>query len=292
MHFVPNVILHVLVSSIIATVGRLPLRVLHKLGAVSGNVTWIAGRRKKQKIERELEFARPDLCPDSRARLGRHALKESFKCMFEVLGVWANPDRALRHIVDVRNEGLLQDAMSREGGLILCVPHLGSVEVLNLWISAQARSKGYALLYRKPSSEALDRLLQKFRGSPSVKQFPISNIGIRAISQHLKYGGIAGILPDHVPSQGRGSVLAPFFGVPVTRGTLLPRLAQRFEPSVITAFAERLQGGRGFRIHFDEMPTEIADDDISVACATMNAAVESCIARAFTQYDWSYKRFR
>jgi hypothetical protein len=32
--------------------------------------------------------------------------------------VWANPERALRHIVDVRNEGLLQDAMSREGGLI------------------------------------------------------------------------------------------------------------------------------------------------------------------------------
>jgi hypothetical protein len=35
MHFVPNVILYVLVSPIIATVGRLPLRVLHTLEAVS-----------------------------------------------------------------------------------------------------------------------------------------------------------------------------------------------------------------------------------------------------------------
>ena len=57
------------------------------------------------------------------------------------------------------------------------------------------------------------------------------------------------------------------------------------------AFAERLPRGGGFRVHFLEAPPNIADENLDVACAALNRGVERCVALAFTQYQWTYKRF-
>ena len=61
--------------------------------------------------------------------------------------------------------------------------------------------------------------------------------------------------------------------------------------AVLMAFAERLPGAKGFRIRLLPGPAAIADADTVKAAAALNASIESCIALAPAQYQWSYKRF-
>ncbi|HEV7489477.1 MAG TPA: hypothetical protein VGO25_01635, partial [Rhodanobacteraceae bacterium] len=79
--------------------------------------------------------------------------------------------------------------------------------------------------------------------------------------------------------------------VPALTMVLLSRLARSTEADVLFAFAERLPRGGGFRLHFLEAPPNIAAEDLDVACAALNRGVEQCVALAFAQYQWTYKRF-
>jgi KDO2-lipid IV(A) lauroyltransferase len=72
---------------------------------------------------------------------------------------------------------------------------------------------------------------------------------------------------------------------------LLPRLAARTGATVLFAFAERLPRGQGFRIHLLPAPDGLDDADPRRACAALNRGVEVCVARAFTQYQWHYRRW-
>jgi len=72
---------------------------------------------------------------------------------------------------------------------------------------------------------------------------------------------------------------------------LLPRLAARTGATVLFAFAERLPRGEGFRIHLLPAPEGVADADLALACAALNRGVEDCVALAFTQYQWHYRRW-
>ncbi|HEY6940132.1 MAG TPA: lipid A biosynthesis acyltransferase, partial [Dokdonella sp.] len=38
-------------------------------------------------------------------------------------------------------------------------------------------------------------------------------------------------------------------------------------------------------------PPGIADPDVETACAALNRGVEDCVRLAFTQYQWTYKRW-
>jgi KDO2-lipid IV(A) lauroyltransferase len=51
-------------------------------------------------------------------------------------------------------------------------------------------------------------------------------------------------------------------------------------------FAERLPGGRGYHLHFEELPTAQFDE------TALNRAVESQVRRRPEQYLWSYNRYK
>src|SRR5690606_28151193 len=115
--------------------------------------------------------------------------------------------------------------------------------------------------------------------------------GICELYRRLAAGGTVGILPDQEPRRGDGR-FAPFYGIDTLSMVLLPRLAARTGATVLFAFAERLPRGAGFAIHLLPAPDGIADADLVRACTAMNAGVEACAERAFSQYQWHYKRFR
>jgi KDO2-lipid IV(A) lauroyltransferase len=51
-------------------------------------------------------------------------------------------------------------------------------------------------------------------------------------------------------------------------------------------FAERLPGGRGYHMHFEELPTEHLDE------AALNRAIETQVRRCPAQHLWSYFRYK
>ena len=269
-------------------VGLLPLPLVHAIGAALGRVLWLLRTRARRTAERNLSLVLTQDSDEIRHCLARAVLGESGKALAETSTIWGRPPQhSLGLIREVRGEPLFEAARARGRGLIIAAPHLGCWELLHYWLAARAP---LSIVYRPPRQAAIEPLLRKVRGAMPVEQVRAEGAGVRKLYRRLAEGGVVGILPDQRPKQGEG-VIAPFFGVPALTMVLVSRLAARTGADVLFAFAERLPRGRGFRLHFVEAPPGIADENVAVACAALNRGIEQCVALAFTQYQWTYKRF-
>ena len=266
----------------------LPLRVLHGIGAALGRLVLWRGGRTAHHTAVNLAIARPSLDEAQRASLLREVMAEGGKSMSEIVKVWGGgADRALALVREVRGEALLDAALTAGNGVIIAAPHLGCWELLNYWL---CRKTPMAILYRPPRIAAVEGLLRKVRGALAPEQIRADGAGVRVLYRRLAAGGVVGILPDQKPRAGEGR-LAPFFGRDALTMVLLPRLAARTGATVLFAFAERLPAGAGYRVHVLPAPPGIDDPDAVVACAALNRGVQECVALAFAQYQWQYKRW-
>ncbi len=268
--------------------GRLPLRALHALGAGLGVLLWRADGRERRNVEVNLGIACPEQSPAARAALARECLRETGRGIAELGKVWGGgAEHALRLVREVRGQELFDAALVRGRGLIVAAPHLGCWELLNHWIGARTP---LAILYRPPRQPAWEPLLRRARGRFAPEQVRAEGSGVRSLYRRLAAGGVVGILPDQQPRGGEGA-FAPFFGLPAATMVLLPRLAERTGATVLFGFMERLPRGAGFRLHWRAAPAAIAAADALLACSALNAGVEDCVRSAFTQYQWTYKRW-
>jgi KDO2-lipid IV(A) lauroyltransferase len=121
---------------------------------------------------------------------------------------------------------------------------------------------------------------------------PTDQHGIRRLLQALRKGGYLGILPDQAPKANKGSVFAPFFGVPAFTMLLVNKLARKTGARVVFLFAERLPKGGGYALHCLPAPRGIDSEDEVEAASALNLGVEECVRICPEQYVWAYKRFR
>jgi len=171
--------------------------------------------------------------------------------------------------------------------VIVLSPHLGAWELAGLYLSTQGPT---TTLY-KPQPE-LDWLIREVRARRGAELVPTDSRGIRKLMQALKRGEYVGILPDQEPRANRGSIFAPFFGVPAFTMLLINRLARKTGARVIFMFAERLPGRQGFRVHCLPAPEAIDSEDDLEGATALNAGIEACVRVCPEQYVWAYKRFR
>jgi Kdo2-lipid IVA lauroyltransferase/acyltransferase len=271
------------------TLGRLPLRGLHAIGAGVGWLLWLTPNPLHRKATQTLAYVITDFDAKTRQRLLKSALIETGKSALELCRVWnGDANGALDLVRDVRGAELFEQALASGRGVIVAAPHLGCWELLNFWLCSRTR---IAIAYRPPRQADIEPLLIRARGALAAEQVRADGpAGVRTLFKRLNAGGVIGILPDQQPKAGEG-IFAPFFGTPALTMVLLSRLAQRTGATVLFAFAERLPRGQGFCIHFQPAPDGIADADLPRAVAALNRGVENCVQRAPEQYQWAYKRY-
>jgi KDO2-lipid IV(A) lauroyltransferase len=268
--------------------GKLPLHMLHGMGAAIGRFSLWRHSRTAHNTSDNLRIVRRGLDGAAHAALLRIVMEESGKSATEIAGIWGrDAERALDLVRDVRGEALFDAALAAGKGVIIAAPHLGCWELLNYWL---CRKTPMAILYRPPRIAAVEGLLRKVRGALAPEQVRAEGAGVRTLYKRLAAGGTVGILPDQKPRAGEGE-FAPFFGRDALTMVLLPRLAARTGATVLFAFAERLPEGAGYRIHLLPAPEGLVDADLAVACRALNQGVENCVELAFTQYQWHYKRY-
>jgi KDO2-lipid IV(A) lauroyltransferase len=271
---------------VVRMLSLLPLAVLHLLGVLAG---WLMVKiRNKQRRNALINIRQcfPALDDDEALAFRRRSFFEYGKTYGEVAYLWMRPaEKVLSLVRSVSGGELLNRDDGR--GVIVLSPHLGAWELAGLYLSTQGPT---TTLY-KPQPE-LDWLIRDARGRKGAELVPTDPQGIRRLMQALRRGEYVGILPDQEPKANRGSVFAPFFGVPAFTMLLINRLARKTGARVIFMFAERLPGTAGFRIHCQPAPAGIdAEDDLAGATA-LNAGIEACVNVCPEQYVWAYKRFR
>ncbi len=261
----------------------LPLRLLHRLGALLGRLTYALSSTYEARTTENLRQS--GLACENFAMLLRQSVDEAGKGSIELPWVWQRPLEQICNTVQ-RCEGwhFLLDAQSRGKGVILLTPHWGCFEVVGLYVG---QKMPLTSLYRSPKQPWLEKIMRSGRERGMAKLATADGSGVRALLKALKRGEAIGILPDQVPSSGEGEWV-DFFGRPAYTMTLSGRLAQSSGAAVLLACAERLPKGQGYVLRIEPLTL---DFDLPIPLQ-INRALEKVIARAPAQYLWSYNRYK
>lgn len=262
---------------------RLPLSWLHRTGAALG---WLAYRLSPSYAARlRGNLLASGVCSGETqcGAMLRAAVAEAGKGLTELAVVWFGEDeRVARLVAACERWDVVEAARARGNGVIFLTPHLGCFEICSLYI---AQRLPLVVLYRPPKLAWIEPLMVAGRSRWQATVAPANLRGVRLLYKALARGEAIGLLPDQAPGTGEG-VWADFFGRPAYTMTLVRRLQQASGAALIMTCAERLTGGRGYHLRFEELQSQGLDE------AALNRAVETQVRRCPQQYLWSYNRYK
>lgn len=280
---------YIFLRCFLAITARLPLRVLHQLGAGWGNLLYWIPNRARQTTRRNLTACFPDKIEAEIDQLTRLSLQSTACTALEMGKSWLVPLTETIGLV-TQNEGMeaFNQAIADGEGVILLAPHLSNWEIFGFYTADKIPS---IFLYQPPKLPALDTLLQQTRSRSGIKLAPTNRQGVAMLLKSLQKGELVGVLPDQVPTEG-GGLFAPFFGQQALTMTLVAKLLARKKVPVYCGYAERLPNARGFKVVVLPADELTYSNDLAESVRGLNRSVEACVLRALPQYQWEYKRFR
>jgi len=263
-------------------VARLPLPLLHALGAVLGWTVYLGSPRYRRDFKRNLAAAGL-----SGVRLRCAAVAEAGKSVMEVPAVWLRPLGQVAALVVEVNGWEHVDAGAKRGkGVIVVTPHIGCWEMVGQYVASRMP---ITVMYRRPKIRVLEPLMRIGRSrGPAMGGIPADLRGVRAMLKALKRGEAIGLLPDQVPGIGEGEWVE-FFGRPAYTMTLVGRIAEQTGAPALLCYAERLPRGRGYRFVAEPM---LAPRPPESAVRALNRSLERLIRRHPEQYLWGYNRYK
>lgn len=253
---------------------RLPLPLLHRLGALLGWLAYALSPTYRRHLRENIAQAG---CEEA---LGA-AVAEAGKTLLELPKIWLRPlAEVVGRVVQVSGWELVERAWQERRGILFLTPHLGCFEITAQYY---ASFRPITVLYRRPKQAWLGPLIEQGRGA-NLRLAPADVSGVKKLLKALKAGEAVGILPDQAPGFGEGE-WAPFFGRPAYTMTLAARLAQG-NVTVLLAYAERLPHGAGYHLRLFAPQRPIA------APAEVNREIERLVRMCPSQYLWGYNRYK
>jgi KDO2-lipid IV(A) lauroyltransferase len=274
-----------LMAGLFELLARLPLSVLHRLGALLGWATYLYSRKYAARLQENLRNAGIVQSDSELQRLLRSNIREAGKGVMELPWVWGRPlEKVVASVRQCHGWNDVEAAYAQGKGLIFLTPHVGCFEVISLYIAARLPITS---MYRAPRWEFLDSLMHQGRERGKMKLVAADFGGVRQLLKALKRGENIGVLPDQVPGNGEGE-WASFFGRPAYTMTLIGRLIEARGSPVVMCYCERLSKGAGYALHFSRLNLD-ATQSIP---QQINRALESVIRANPGQYLWSYNRYK
>jgi KDO2-lipid IV(A) lauroyltransferase len=269
-------------------VGRLRPETASNLGgAVARTIgPWL---RVSRVADANLRLALPEIDASARARIVR--------------GVWDNLGRTAAEFPHVR---YLAPTAAGPGFQVAMDPAVGALLAENgagIFFSAhmanwEAMLRAFTLygrqpatFYRAASNPLVDRMIIDMRGGAASRQFAKGRGGARAAMEHLRGGGLLGLLADQKMNDG---VAATFFGHPAMTAGAPSALALRFGCPLVPVRVERLGPAR-FRITAEPPLVHPATGDRAADALAltqaMNDRIEAWVRARPEQWLWLHRRW-
>jgi Kdo2-lipid IVA lauroyltransferase/acyltransferase len=260
---------------------RLPLRLLHLLGAWLGRLVYLLSPVYRRNLQENLAQAGID------KSLRGLAAEEAGKQMLELSRIWMRPlDEACAQVVEVSGWEHVDAALQARKGIVFLTPHLGCFEIVSQYLS---RFGDITVLYRPPKSMLVQKMILTGRQREQQHLAPADLSGVRSLIKALRKGQMVGMLPDQAPKNGEG-VWLKFFGRYAYTMTLAARLTETGAVSLMT-WGERLPDGRGYRLHFLPPSQPLTGSTVDRA-QQINSEIEALIRQCPSQYLWGYHRYK
>ena len=265
-------------------ISLIPLCLIQVIGVLIGHIFNLLNTRSRNLLVSNLTNSniynnKSDLKKAINKNIG-----ETGKTILEGFAIWLSKEsRILKWVKEVKGLDEVHKAQKNKKGIIFLTPHLGCYEITSIYYGSKYP---LTVLYRPPRQKWLVNLIKKGRQKGLNKLAPTDKSGVKQILKALRNGEAVGILPDQAANKGEGEWVE-FFGRPAYTMVLVSRLAKKTGANLVMAFGERLDNGKGFKIHFKSI-----DPDAVSTPKKLNKLMEDEIRKAPTQYLWNYDKHK
>ncbi|ENW04293.1 lysophospholipid acyltransferase family protein [Acinetobacter beijerinckii] len=273
--------------ALINLISRQPIKLGRLVaGLVAGLVTRLPLSKISKIIRLNIKIALPNLTETEYQQLSAHAIRNELTAYFEFLSIWgASNEKNIKRVQTVVGEQYLHDALAEQKGLVLIVPHFGTWEVMNAWLSQYTQM---TILYKPVKNPDADQFVRDARSREQAHLVPTDESGVRQIFKALKQGGTTAILPDHTPDHG--GEMIKYFGIPLASSSLSAKLIQKTKAKALLIYAKRNEQD-GFDMFIEPIDPRIYEGSAEDGTLVIHQTLEKLIRQYPEHYHWSYKRF-
>lgn len=273
--------------ALIKLISRQPIKLGRLVaGLVAGLVTRLPLSKISKIIRLNIKIAFPNLTETEYQQLSARAIRNELTAYFEFLSIWGSAnEKNIKRVQTVVGEQYLHDALAEQKGLVLIVPHFGTWEVMNAWLSQYTQM---TILYKPVKNPDADQFVRDARSREQAHLVPTDESGVRQIFKALKQGGTTAILPDHTPDHG--GEMIEYFGIPLASSSLSAKLIQKTKAKALLIYAKRNEQD-GFNMFIEPIDPRIYEGSAEDGTLVIHQTLEKLIRQYPEHYHWSYKRF-
>ena len=265
-------------------ISLVPLCLIQLIGVLIGHIFNLLNTRSRNLLVSNLTNSNIYKNKSDLKKAINKNIGETGKTILEGFAIWLSKEsRILKWVKEVKGLDEVHEAQKNNKGIIFLTPHLGCYEITSIYYGSKYP---LTVLYRPPRQKWLVNLIKKGRQKGLNKLAPTDKSGVKQILKALRNGEAVGILPDQAANKGEGEWVE-FFGRPAYTMVLVSRLAKKTGANLVMAFGERLDNGKGFKIHFKSI-----DPDAVSTPKKLNKLMEDEIRKAPTQYLWNYDKHK
>lgn len=239
-----------------------------------------------QLVRENLRLCFPAAERAEQERLYRAAIEHTCYAMTELAAIWCwPPEKVLARITTL---DICDEFAQAQRGRIILAPHLGSWEMLVLWLGQACQAM---ILYKPRRKASLDRFMRKSRARTGGTLVPTEKKGLRKLLLELKNGGSLMILPDQKPPPDRASIDSSFFGVSAPTTTLVQNLCSKVDCDVFLATIYRASPLGDFCLRLSPLQHAALAAEKTRSARYLNDQIAGLVAEHVEQYQWGYRRF-
>lgn len=279
------------VRLVIGAIGLFPLGTSIKIGEKFAGLFFKFFKRLRFVGLRNLEIALPELSGEKHEKI----LKGSFESMGRQLGIVSHfarftPEK-LRELVDVEGLNFLEEAQSKNRGVILFSGHFGGWELSIPTFSAFGFD--WSVLVRRIDNPLIENYVEALRTHLGARTID-KKTSARAMFRILQNNERLGILADLNTQENEG-VFVDFFGVPASTSTGLARLALRTNSMVLPFFTVWQKDKKRYLLKVCppiELPlSENAEENTRILTQRVTNKIEEYVRLYPDQWMWIHKRW-
>jgi KDO2-lipid IV(A) lauroyltransferase len=265
----------------------LPQRTRVSIGRFLGRLAHRLLGTRRHIAQRNLELCFPELDDDARTRLELQHFESLGMGVIELGVTWWCSDAQLAELVELRGMEHVHAALDEGNGILMWSGHFATAEIGGTALKSEVPP--IAAMYRASKNALNDQIMRRCRGR-SVSQLIMKN-SVRTLLKALKHNRPVWYAADQAYSR-KGTVIAPFFGVPATTNTAVSQIAKVSKAAVVPFIPLRHDNGERYTLEFLPALENFPSGDDYADAVRLNKLLESQIRRAPEQYYWVHRRFK
>jgi len=269
----------------------LPVPVIHALGSGLGSLAYALVKSRRRIARINIRQAFPAYTDEQVDQLNKISFKSLGISILEFGIAWFKSHAALKKQVRIEGREHLDAALKAGNGVILLTGHFTTLEIGARLIAMYV--DGFNGVYKRAHDPCFDAIMLHYRTQYGYQL--IENTNVRAIVRGIKNGRATWFAPDQ-DFADQEIVFTPFLGGTASTLTATAKLAKMTGAAVVPFYPVRQSGaaakGNGYVLKVLPALENFPDDDIEVASARVNKAIEDMVYDCPEQYLWSHKRFK